>query len=694
MALGGDLSDRNPVRVLGPRALVGLWLTLVAFTLLAVRLYALQVVRGDELASKGERNFVQNLRTPHDRGIVYDRDGRILADNRPSVDVEVTPAFLGKRPEATATLAHLATLVGMSADALKRANEAVSAPRGLDRLLPIVIERDLTPEQVEAVESERSLFHLDGVAIVEGRRRAYPMGSLAAHLLGYVKEIDAGELDAERLRGNPRRYVLGDCIGRDGVERSHEKSLRGVDGFEKIVVDAKGRRQHDAYMRQLLGEERRVEPQPGHAVFLTIDAALQRRAIEAFGGEAGAVVAVDPNNGKILVLASVPEFDPNGVSGMLGATEKQRLDGDPLKPWLNRAISGQYAPGSTFKAVTALAALAERATSIREKVRCPGHFTLGNKTWRCHKDSGHGQVDIREALIVSCDVFFYTMGSRIGITALAGMARRLGFGRRTDIALAGEQPGLVPDEAYHNRADRATGGYQRGMVVNTAIGQGSLLVTPLQLAMAYAAIGNGGTLFEPQIVDRIETADFRVVKRFLPRARGDGDGEDDDDDEDDEPEPGVTVDSRGILEEVRGDPPALLATKAPVARQQLAVNPDDLELVRTGLEGVMADPRGTAYWRRSRKISMAGKTGTAQVVRLGRERLKVEETTYFERDHAWFVAFAPATAPQIAVAVLNEHSGHGGSQAAPIAVAVVDAFVDLQAARLAAAQGEPAGAPR
>jgi len=689
VALTRELSDRNPVRLLRMRLFVALWLSSLGLFLLLVRLYNLQIVRGEELAEKGERNFVQMVRIPHDRGIIYDRYGQILADNRPSLDLEVTPAFLGKKAEALATLAALASLTGFTEAESKRARDMVLAQRGLDKFLPIVIKRDLSSEQVEAVESHRSLFELDGVEVVEGRRRAYPGGKSAAHLLGYLKEIDAAELEAQKAKSPSQPYVLGDMIGRDGVERIHEKDLRGTDGYEKIVVDAKGRRQQDVYMRQLLGSDRRVKPLPGHAVFLTIDAELQARAEEAFlqNGVAGAVVAVDPNTGKVLALVSLPSFDPNLVSGLLGSEEKTRLDGDPLKPWINRAISGQYAPGSTFKAVTALAALRERSTNGHEKVRCPGHFTLGNKTWRCHKDSGHGLVDLREALMVSCDVFFYTMGSRMGIDALAAMGRRLGFGAKTGIALSNEQPGNMPDEAYHNKVDRVTGGYQRGMVINTSIGQGALLVTPVQLAMAYAAIANGKTLFAPQIVDRIETADFRVVRRSLPRGRflenetnGEAEGEE-------LSAPGHD----GIVEEVSGEPPSVVRRLGAIPRETLDLDPLSVDMVHAGLLAVTTDPRGTAYWRRSKIVSIAAKTGTAQVVRLGRDRVKAEDMDYFERDHAWFAAYAPAEDPQIAIAVLNEHSGHGGSKAGPIAIAVIDAFMELQAQRAAQAAAPASG---
>ncbi len=662
----GGLHGRNPARELRPRLLAALWLIVAVFLLLAVRLYALQIVRGEELSRKGRENFLQQLRVPHDRGIIFDRFGRILADNRPSLDLQVTPAFLGDKTTRAETLRALGRSIGLSAEEQSAIEEGVAAQRGLDRFQPLTSKRDLTAEQVEAIEAERSLFRLDGVTIVEGRRRAYPHGKLAAHLLGYVKEIDGPQLETERGRGNPRRYVLGDFMGRDGVEWELEGELRGQDGVEKTVVDAKGRRQHADAIEQLLGENRRQAPQPGRNVFLTIDRDLQQAAEAAFDGTAGAVVAVDPRNGEVLALVSVPAFDPGAVSGLLGLAEKERLDNDPLKPWMNRAISGQYAPGSTFKAFTAEAALREKATSPSEKVRCPGYFAMGRTVWRCHKDSGHGLVDLTAALKVSCDTYFYTMGARIGIDPLAAVARAFGFGARSGIALRNEKPGLVPDEAFHDRVDKATGGYQRGMVVNTAIGQGSLLVTPLQLAFGYAALANGGVVWRPLTVDRIETADFRVTRRFLAQARD-------------------AAQPPAVAEEVIGDPPAVLKTATPTPTRELGLDGEQLAAVRAGLFAVTNEAGGTAYWRRSRKVSMSGKTGTAQVVRLGRERLKNEEMSYWERDHAWFVAWAPAEAPELVVAVVNEHSGHGSSAAAPIAVRVIDAWFDLGQARLARA---------
>lgn len=676
MALG-DLHSRRSNETFRPRLFVAMWLAGFAFLLLISRLYTLQVLRGEELATKGRRNFVQQVRVPHDRGIIHDRNGRILVDNRPSLDLQVTPHFLGKT--AADTVAHLRTLLHLEEKNYQRLLQMVTSRRGLERFRPIMIKRDLSSEEVEAIESERSIFLLDGVEIVEGRRRVYRYGTLAAHLLGYVNEIDSAALDAERVKNNPEHYEMGDLIGRAGVERTYEKSLRGIDGFDQVVVDAKGREQHDSYVETLLGKRRRIAPQPGQNIFLTIDAQLQERAEQAFTGLAGSVVALDPQTGQVLVMVSRPEYDPNLVSGALARDEKVRLDTDVLTPWINRPIQGRYAPGSTFKPVTALAALQAHVTTPQERVFCPGHFRLGRYTWRCHKDTGHGFVDLHTAMKVSCDTYFYTMASRMGLDPIADMARLLGLGKATGIPLQNEKPGIVPDEAYHNRVDTASGGYQRGMAINTAIGQGSLLVTPLQLAVAYASIANGNAVFKPQLVARVESADFRVTKRILPEAYWF-----------DEPQSEGPANAsvqlgpdEHIVQEVSGDKPTVMEGYEPQVVSELKLTPEYLAAVRSGLEAVVNEPGGTAYGKRLAGVTVAGKTGTAQVVRLGRDRLRAEEMDYFDRDHAWFAAYAPANQAEIVVVVINENSGHGGSQAAPIAMAVIDSFFELKRQRLA-----------
>lgn len=651
MALTADSTGRNPVRAFGTRLGLAMAIIVVAFLAMLVRLYTLQIVRGDELTSQGQRNFVQHVRIPHDRGIIFDRNGKILVDNRASLDLQVTPAFLGKGPAAKATLSRLGEILSLSQEDVDKVAAQVVRKSGLNKFQAVLVKRDLSPSEVEAVEADRAVFLLDGVDIVEGRRRAYRYGALAAHMLGYVNEIDPVSLEAERAKNNPMGYELGDLVGREGIERAFEDDLRGADGYEQVVVDAKGRRQHDAFVTSLLGEQRRFEPKPGKNVYLSVDLELQLAAEAAFKkqGVAGSVVAIDPNTGSLLAMVSAPEFDPNAASGALGAAEKAALDKDPLRPWLNRPIQGQFVPGSTFKVSTGLAALMTGTTTPTEHVHCPGSYRMGHYTWRCH--GTHGSVDLKRALQVSCDTYFYTMAGRMGLDPIAKASRLLGMGSVSGIALRGERSGLIPDETYHNRADRASGGYQKGMAINAAIGQGAVLVTPLQLAYAYATIANDGTVYAPRMVERIESADLRVKRR--------------------------TLQSFGtIREDMQGDAPALMRELSSVTRSKIDLPKDFLSPIREGLIAVI-EPGGTGYRNRSQKVTMAGKSGTAQVVRIGAVRLRMEQMDYFHRDHGWFVGWAPAEKPEIVVAVLNEHSGHGGVTAEPVVTEVVDTFFRL-----------------
>ncbi|MEO1175273.1 MAG: penicillin-binding protein 2, partial [Myxococcota bacterium] len=274
----------------------------------------------------------------HDRGIIYDRYGRILVDNRPSLDLQMTPAFLGSKEEFQDTLDRLSIYIDFTPSEREALRQRIKANRGLTRFRPLVVRRDLNRAQVERIEADRATFALDGVEIVEGRRRVYRYGGTASHVLGYVNEIDARALDRERQKGNPLGYRLGDLIGRDGLERTHEDALRGVDGYRKIVVDAKGRRLQDEFIDQLLGPEHEVPAKPGNNVFLSLDIELQQAAERKFKelGVAGSVVALDANTGAVLTMVSMPEFDPNRIAGADAAAYKRELDSDPLKPWINR----------------------------------------------------------------------------------------------------------------------------------------------------------------------------------------------------------------------------------------------------------------------------------------------------------------------------------------------------------------------
>ncbi|HSN13394.1 MAG TPA: penicillin-binding protein 2, partial [Anaeromyxobacteraceae bacterium] len=489
---------------------------------------------------------------------------------------------------------------------------------------------------------EAQYEELPGVDVRPTPHRSYRYSGLGGHLIGYMNEVGAKEMEAlnaelRKAASEQPPYSLGDYVGRRGLEKRFERSLRGVDGVHFVPVDSKGRALDAAGYG---AEERRIVPsRPGQNLVLSIDWRLQEFAEKTFPATAGVVVAMDARTGFLLALVDRPAPDPNKMSGRITSAELKAIHEDPLQPELFRAIQQHYHPGSTYKAVTSVAALEEGLYRPNTTVWCPGYYTFGSHRWRCDKESGHGPVDFEHALGASCDVFFYAAGANLGADALAKWSRALGLGQPTGFDIAGEVPGVIPDAAWHDA--RIRGGYQKGMAVNLAIGQGDVNVTPMQQVVMYAALATG-TLWRPQVVLRVEDAEGRVVKRFDPEARA-----------------------------------------------QLQLKPGTRETVLKGLLAAVNQPYGTGWWSRLTETTLAGKTGTAQVVKLGARRLRASEVPYFERDHAWFAAFAPAEAPEIVVVVLNEHSGFGASNAAPTASALVQKYLELKA--LDAAAPQPVG---
>lgn len=603
------------------------WVLAVAFgalAILAVRLYWLQVARGDYYAERSRSNFVKRHDIEADRGMILDRRGTILVDARPSYDVELTPAFC---PDVQGTLDRLAGPLGLADEALAEVRARLKGVRGLERFRAVLVRRDVSRDALDWIETHR--LELDGVDVEVRPQRNYRFGPVLAHVLGYMNEVSRQELERSQAEGGD--YELGDMIGRGGLEARFEKELRGQDGVEQVVVDAKGRRiesaQDDAG-EPLIPESERVRPSvPGHNLVLSIDARLQEVAERSFPAKEGAVVVLDPQTGYVLAMVSRPSFDPNRMSGRITGKEMKALIDDPYQPLLHRAIQQHYPPGSTFKPVVALAALSHGTVRPEQGTVCNGGYRLGRRRWRCWRAAGHGFMDMEHALQHSCDTYFYWLGDQMGLNPIAETARLLGFGSPTGIGLPHEVPGIMPDEAFLDRVHAE--GYQRGSALNAAIGQGAVTVTPIQLASAYAAIGNGGTVYVPQLVRRIEDADGRVLQEFLPEVKS-----------------------------------------------RLEAPPEEFDAVVEGLRRVVNERGGTAYWRRPRDldVEIAGKTGTAQVVRMGATRVDTNDLEYERKDHAWFAAFAPVKNPEIAVAVINEHGGHGGSAAAPTAFAVIEAY--------------------
>lgn len=590
----------------------------LGFLILAGRLWYLQIRKGEEYFAKSEGNFIKELRVPADRGMILDRKGEILVDNRPSYDVYLTPAFCQQCDDVIGTLAGLLTL---EAEDLQRVTQGVEKARGLASFQPLLVRLDLTRDELDVLEAARD--RLPGVDIIPAPHRNYRNGPLTAHVLGYLSEIGPDELEKSKVEGRP--YRPGDYVGKRGVEKRYEAFLRGTDGVERVVADAKGRKL--PHLEALIPErDRYVGSVPGDNVVLSIDARLQRAAEEAFTGTAGAAVVVDVNTGYVLAAVSKPAYDPNIMTGRISREELRAITEDPLEPMLFRLTQNHFHPGSTWKVVTQLAALDH---GFDGHVFCGGGYTLGRRRWRCHKDSGHGTLSPEQAMQASCDTWFYAAADRLGIEPFADMARHLGFGSVTGLDLGFEVPGVVPDEAYH---DRFPGGYQRGFALNSVIGQGDVNVTPLQLVMAYAAIANGGTVYKPRVVRRVERPDGTVVQDFLPEVK-----------------------------------------------DKIAISAKGLATVRKGLDMTVNEPGGTAYRQRLKDIRVVGKTGTAQVVRIGSVRLKKEQMDFFSRDHAWFAGYAPLQDPQIAVIVLNEHGGHGGVDAAPIGMKIIERYFQLLA---------------
>jgi penicillin-binding protein 2 len=589
---------------------VAVYLVVSIFVVLLLRIWFLQIIRGETYRDLSENNRIRLEDIAPTRGIIYDRHGRILVDNRPAFNLAIVRADVADLPQ---TLDKLSRYVKVEQNQLEEKVE--SAPKGAP-FRPIMLNRDMNRDQVAAVETHR--FNLPGVTVQIEPRRSYERPSFAAHLIGYLGEIGEAQLKKKQNQG----YKLGDYLGRYGVEMEWEKELKGQRGGRQVEADAAGRQ------LQILHE---IPSQPGHNLVLTLDTQLQLEAERALEGKAGAIVVMDPNVGDILAMASSPAFDQNQFVRGLTPSEWQAILDDPQHPLENKAIQGQYPMGSTFKPVVVAAALAEGVIDPETKLTCNGEYRLGNHVYRCWKKRGHGEIALYQAVVQSCDIYFYQLGQRLGVERMADYARRFRLGSRTLVRLNNEAGGLVPTARWKLR--RFGIPWQKGEDLVTAIGQGFLLATPIQMCVFYGAIANGGVFVKPRVVLRVEDADGGVVKKVQPQAVG-----------------------------------------------KLDLSPSTITFLQRALEGVVQEPNGTGraglLRGRLRGLRVAGKTGTAQVIRVPEddEKENESEVPYKFRDHAWFVAYAPAEAPEIVVAVLVEHGGHGGSAAAPLARQVMEAY--------------------
>ena len=552
------LGDRENDRLVGageaPGELrVGLIALLIAavFAVFLIRLFQLQILEGADLASRSQRNSVRTLRLEAPRGDIVDREGRVLATNRPAFRLQVIPDEIGPR---TSTYSVLGNLLGQSGNELAT---LVGEPRGRKRFQPVVLEGDLSYEQRARVETHR--FALPGVVTDMTPHRIYVEADYAAHVLGSIGQIGTRELKNPEFSA----YRAGEVIGKDGLEAKLEFHLRGDAGGRNVVVDVAG---------QEVDVVDEVDPVPGGRLVLTLDLDIQRVAEQVFKSPdpekpdvMGALVAMDPRTGEVLALVSSPAYDPNVFAGAIDSETWSNLTDDESRPLTNRAISDQYPPGSIYKPVVAIAGLSEGILDPHEEVSCQGHYRLGNRVYRCWKHGGHGDVDLEAALRGSCDVYFYKLGLELGIDVIADYANRLGLGEVTGIELPGERSGLVPTQSWKKKARGES--WIKGETVSASIGQGYNLATPIQLAQTYSIIANGGTAPAPYLIKQLETWDGRVME-------------------------GPTRQPDHIAD----------------------VDPAILELIRRALVSAVEGPEATGALAQVEGVEVAGKTATSQVV--------------------------------------------------------------------------------
>lgn len=603
--MSGYFKDKEPKELKARLPLLYVAAALGMFAVL-VRMWHLQVMEADYFRELSRNNRLRLVKTTAPRGLIYDRNGIRLVENRPGFDLMLVPEDV---TDWDRTEGMLEKLAGIDPSVVR---EKVKDTRGRAPFSPVRLKEDMTWEETAKVESFK--FEMPGVNLDVSPKRSYLYGTALAHLVGYLGEISEGEL---RTSPPSASYDPGDMVGRFGLERSLEEYLRGVDGGEKVEVDALGRR---------VRVETSTPPQPGNSVTLTIDLKTQIAAWSELRDTAGAAVAIEPSTGKVLAMVSTPSFDPNALSTGISRRDWKALVENPLDILTNRATQGQYPPASTFKPVAAAAALEEGVISPSTEIYSGPTFTFVGRDYRDWKEEGHGDINVHRAIVESSDTFFYQVGLELGVDNLAKYSKSFGLGSKTGIDLLSEKPGLVPSSQWKKNAYGVR--WYRGETISVSVGQGYMLATPLQLAVAYAAMANGGTVYKPLLIEDISTHEGGLLRKYQPVEAG-----------------------------------------------RVNVSQSTMRLLRNALRGVVHEEGGTARALAATDLRIAGKTGTAQVAKLMERVDDIEEIPYKFRDHAWFAGFAPYDDPKIAVVVLVEHGGFGAAAAAPIAGKIFEAYL-------------------
>ncbi|MCB1985374.1 MAG: penicillin-binding protein 2 [Burkholderiales bacterium] len=585
---------------------------LLLFLALFARFFYLQVTQGEHYHTLAEANRISIAPLVPNRGLILDRNGKILAQNYSTYTLEITP---NKITDLENTLEELATIVEITPNDLEQFRKLL---RENKRFKSLPIRNRLTDEEVARFAANR--YRFPGIEIQARILRYYPYGELAAHVVGYISRISDKDLEQLEESGNLDNYRGSHFIGRIGIEQSYENELHGITGFDEVETDAAGRS-----IRVLS----RTPPVSGNNLVLTLDIDLQRVADEAFGDRRGALVAIDPNNGEVLAFVSKPGFDANLFVGGIDHNNWNLLNNSIDRPLNNRALRGVYPPGSTFKPFMALAALELGLRSPGYAISDIGYFSLpgSERRYRDWKVGGHGRVDLHKSLVVSCDTYYYSLAHDMGIDRIHNYIKQFGLGKKTGIDIFGEVEGLLPSQEWKLR--RHNQRWYAGDTISVGIGQGYVLTTPLQLAFSTTIIANQGTAYQPHFVKQI------------------------------------TNSQTGITREV---PKNSLYT--------INHQPQNMELVRKAMVDVTRPGGTAANAAAGAEYTFAGKTGTSQVIGIKQnERYKEELVAERHRDHAMFVAYAPAENPTITLVVLVENGGSGGATAAPIARQVLDYFL-------------------
>lgn len=610
-------SDEDDRRRFQKQTLITLVVIAIVFVVIGFRLFSLQILRGDYYLELSEKNRLRVYRLFPPRGLILDRKGKLIVDNRLGFDLFYRP--VSRKDKLTdEEVKIIASLLQIDEATLNKTIKEASA------YSPSKLASDLDYDTLAKLEEALNIIGRDrGLEILLTPKRNYLYPLLIPHFLGYLREISPSE-----LARNSEVYRAGDLIGKSGIEQAYEEFLRGNAGMEWVEENAFHQR-----LRTIKVEPAKV----GKNLYLTIDLDLNLKVAEIFGERSGAVVVMDVNTGGIIAAFSNPAFDPSIFSGRLKPELWQSLLENPARPLVNKVIAGVYPPGSVFKPVVALAALQNGVITPQQEIICTGSYHIGAYEYGCWKKEGHGIVNLHFGIVNSCDVYFYRVAEMTGIDRLSEFAKKCGFGRETGIKIAGEMSGLVPDRNWKRNVKKQP--WHLGETLFFGIGQGYVLTTPLQIAVFYSALANGGKLLEPRLVERIEDPITGKVETTEVKVTG-----------------------------------------------EIPAKKEYIRIVNKALLDVVEG--GTGRQARLNEIKVAGKTGTAQVVSMRNNRAEIE-------DHAWFAAFAPFEQPEICVVVLVEHGGKGGAVAAPIAREIIRAYFEqkgvLKEKELSKGENEAAG---